>query len=46
MKQIIKIMAVVVTLLAGGVSLYGDGMGNSAVAGAGEVVGETENVGK
>ena len=46
MKQIIKIMAVVVTLLAGGVSLYGGGMGNSAVAGAGEVVGETENVGK
>ena len=46
MKQIIKIMAVVVTLLAGGVSLYGGGMGNSAVAGVGEVVGETENVGK
>lgn len=46
MKQIVKIMAVVVTLLAGGVSLYGGGMGNGAVVSNGEVAGDGELVGK
>lgn len=46
MKQIVKIMAVVVTLLAGGVSIYAGGIGNVAVISGGEVAGDREIVGK
>ena len=44
MKQIVKIMVVVVSLFAGGVSLYGGGMGSGAVVGEREIVGKNNNV--